>query len=151
MKIRQIFLQSSPDFRQKYKLTDKLNNSGEYKVTWKTYNQGKLIVVPPKTNWLDPQCNRDTLKGNNGDYKQTSNRPDLLDTGGARSNFHLLDTGQMFTMKTIEPGLSSLLHNKIHNLHNLIVTTIRSGDVRRNNENIKERWGFSWNHWVCQM
>ena len=24
------------------------------------------------------------LKGNNGDYKQTNNRPDLLDTGGAR-------------------------------------------------------------------
>ena len=93
-------------------------------------------------NILTPR-NRDTLKGNNGDYKQTSNRPDLLDTGGARSNFHLLDTGQMFTMKAIEPGLSSLLHNKIHNLHNLIVTTIRSGDVRRNNENIKERWGFS--------
>merc|ERR1712018_638786 len=63
--------QSSPDFRQKYKLTDKLNNSGEY-------------------------------KGNNGDYKQTSNRPDLLDTGGASD-------------------------------------LIRSGEVRRNNENIKER------------
>jgi len=46
--------QSSPDFRQKYKLNDKLNNSGEY-------------------------------KGINGDYKQTNNRPDLLDTGGARS------------------------------------------------------------------
>ena len=141
MKIRQIFLQSSPDFRQKYKLTDKLNNSGEYKVcihTMRSLYFKYTIHLLVFYNSLTPR-NRDTLKGNNGDYKQTSNRPDLLDTGGARSNFHLLDTGQMFTMKTIEPGLSSLLHNKIHNLHNLIVTTIRSGDVRRNNENIKER------------
>ena len=46
--ISSTFFQSSPDFRQKYKLNDKLNNSGEYKVIWEIYNQGEKLSSPPK-------------------------------------------------------------------------------------------------------
>ena len=102
--ISSTFVQSSPDFRQKYKLNDKLNNSGEYKVrqiepstinitswVWKSTTLTISNSLPNieiytslKMRRIDINWSLFQSQGINGDYKQTNNRPDLLDTGGAR-------------------------------------------------------------------